>query len=124
MAVFVDTSALYALLDADDAGHHEAAERWRHGMSGGETFVCHNYILVETSALVQRHLGMEAVKDFEESIVPVLRVVWIDREIHEAALAALLAVGKRTLSLVDCVSLEVMRRAGIRTALSLDPHLC
>jgi len=123
MAVFVDTSALYALLDADDAGHAETAERWRRGLSGGETFVCHNYVLVETSALVQRRLGMEAAKDFEENVVPVLRVVWVDREIHEAAVAALLAARRRTLSLVDCVSREVMRRAGMRAAFALDPHL-
>lgn len=122
MRVFADTSALYALLDADDACHAEAKDRWQRGLSDGDTFICHNYILLETSALVQRRLGMEATKDFEESVVPVLQVVWVDREIHRSAVAALLAAGRRSLSLVDCVSLEVLRRAGIRTAFAFDPH--
>jgi predicted nucleic acid-binding protein len=122
MKVFADTSALYALLDADDACHAEAKEQWQRGLADGDSFVCHNYILVETSALVQRRLGMEAAKDFEENIVPVLQVARIDREAHRAAVAALLTAGRRSLSLVDCANLEVMRRAGIRTAFAFDPH--
>jgi predicted nucleic acid-binding protein len=30
--------------------------------------------------------------------------------------------GRRTLSLVDCVSFEVMRRTGIRKAFAFDRH--
>jgi predicted nucleic acid-binding protein len=41
---------------------------------------------------------------------------------HQAAVSALLVAGKRNLSLVDCVSFEVMRQGGIRTAFTLDWH--
>lgn len=33
-----------------------------------------------------------------------------------------LTVGRRALSLADCVSFEVMRRTGLRSAFAFDPH--
>ena len=84
--------------------------------------LCHNYILVETSALVLRRLGMEAVYIFEQDIAPILRIIWVTKEIHSAAVSAHLMADRRTLSLVDCVSFEVMRRAGIRKAFAFDRH--
>ena len=47
---------------------------------------------------------------------------WVDQPTHEAGVAAVLAAGRRKLSLVDCVSFEIMRRGGIRRAFSFDPH--
>jgi predicted nucleic acid-binding protein len=44
-------------------------------------------------------------------------------DIHGAAAAALLAARRRSLSLVDCASFEIMRRTGIRTAFAFDRHL-
>ena len=40
--------------------------------------------------------------------------------LHERAVAALLTAGDRDLSLVDCVSFEVMRRSGLDTAFAFD----
>jgi predicted nucleic acid-binding protein len=77
---------------------------------------------VETSALVIRKLGVEAARVLERDIVPVLRVIWVNREVHEAAVSAHFAAARRTLSLVDCVSFEVMRRTGIDKAFAFDRH--
>jgi predicted nucleic acid-binding protein len=122
MNVFVDTSALMAVLDRADERHTAAKRAWEVMMSGPDIPVCHNYILVETSAVLARRFGLEAVREFERDIVPVLKVVWVTRDIHEAAVGALLAAGRRGLSLVDCASFEVMRRSGVRTAFAFDPH--
>ena len=122
MNVFVDTSALLAVLDADDANHKAARPFWEKIISGGDTPVSHNYVLVETSALVARKLGLDALRALETDIVPILRVVWVTRDIHESASSAQLVASRRSLSLVDCVSFEVMRRTGIRTAFSFDRH--
>jgi predicted nucleic acid-binding protein len=54
--------------------------------------------------------------------VPLLQIVWVDAELHARGTAALLAAGRRRLSLVDCVSFEVMRSAGIDTAFAIDRH--
>ncbi|HPW17504.1 MAG TPA: PIN domain-containing protein [Candidatus Aminicenantes bacterium] len=122
MSVFVDTSALIAVLDRDDERHAAAKGSWEWLRDRGEFPVCHNYILVETAAVLMRRFGPGAVHEFEKDIVPVLKVVWVTRDIHAAAVAALLAAGRRGLSLVDCASFEVMRRAGMQTAFAYDPH--
>ena len=122
MNIFADTSALYAVLDADDSKHTKAKQFWDKVIKCDDILLCHNYILVETSALVLRRLGMEAVYIFEQDIAPILRIIWVTKEIHSAAVSAHLMADRRTLSLVDCVSFEVMRRAGIRKAFAFDRH--
>lgn len=122
MNVFVDTSAFLAVLDRSDDRHAAAKRTWLETLGGEVNLVCHNYILVETSAVLARRIGMEAVRSFERDIVPILKLVWVTRDIHEAAVGAHLAAGRRGLSLVDCASFEIMRRAGIGTAFVYDPH--
>lgn len=122
MVILVDTSALYALLDADDANHAAAARAWRTWLDGEATFLVTNYVLVEAAALVQRRLGSAAVRELHESIVPVLQVDWVDATAHELAMRTMIASGRRGVSLVDAVSFEVMRRRGIPAAFTFDPH--
>ncbi len=118
MTVFIDTSALYAYLDAGDTDH-ETASRAFAGLRQ-ERRVVHNYILVETEALVRARLGVAASSRFHAELVPVLDVEWVTAELHEVALSSLRAAGRRGLSLVDCVSFEVMRRRRIDTAFAFD----
>ena len=122
MNVFIDTSALLAVLDRSDERHAAAKRIWEDMLRGDNTLVCHNYVLVETSAVLTRRIGIEAARVFEQDIFPVLRIVWVTRDVHEAAVGAHLAAGRRALSLVDCASFEVMRRTGVRTAFAFDPH--
>jgi len=120
--LFIDTSALLAVLDGDDCYHKAAKPRWISLLNSGDDPVCHNYILVETSAVVLRRFGLGALKLLERDVVPVLQILWVNREIHEAAVGAQLLAARRGLSLVDCVSFEIMRRAGLRTAFTFDRH--
>ena len=120
MSVFLDTSALFAVLDADDRYHAGADEVWRELIAGTEDLVSTNYVLVETFALIQRRLGMAAVRTLDEDILPLVRVLWIGESDHRSAVTAFLTVGRRELSLVDCVSFLVMRRQDIRVAFAFD----
>lgn len=120
MSLFVDTSALLALLDADSEDHPPTRDAWTQLMTAGRDLVCTNYVLLETIALVQKRLGLEAVRALHEDLVPLLRVVWIDPATHEIAVNALFAAGRRGLSLVDCTSFAVMRRLGLNDVFALD----
>lgn len=120
MNIFIDTSAFLAVLDKRDRNHSAADRIWQRIVTAGDVLICHNYVLVEVSALLQHRLGLGAVRAFEEDIVPVLNVLWIDERTHRSAVSALLTASRRSLSLVDCVSFEVMRAAGIRTAFVFD----
>ena len=122
MNIFVDTSALLAVLDGSDANHPAAKTFWEKIISGEDVLLCHNYILVETSALVLRRLGMKALRVFEQDIIPILRVIWVTEEVHSAAVGAHLVADRHNLSLVDCVSFEIMRRTGVQKAFAFDRH--
>lgn len=122
MIVFVDTSAFLAVLDAGDRNFRKARVAWERLVSSAEALICHNYVLVEASALVQRRLGLAALRALEEDVLPLVRTIWVEEDVHRAAVGALFAAADRSLSLVDCVSFEVMRRSGIRTAFAFDAH--
>jgi len=122
VSVFVDTSALYALLNRNDAAHTPAAEEWTALLSRRDTLVTSNYVLLEASALLGRRLGLDAVRAVRATVEPVIGIIWVDSLVHEEAMDTLLGAGQRDLSLVDCVSFTVMRRWAIDTAFAFDGH--
>lgn len=122
MSVYVDTSAFIAVLDRDDANHKKADRAWRELVRSEETLVCSNYILVETFALAQHRMGIAAARVFQEDIIPVLEIDWVDENGHQAGTAGVLSAGRKKLSLVDCVSFNTMRRLGIKGVFTFDRH--
>jgi len=122
VSVFVDTSALVAVLHAADENHARAARSFRALLESDEELVTTSYVLVETVALLQHRFGLAAVRGFQDAVVPVLGVVWVDAELHAEGAAALLTAGRRELSLVDCVSFACMRRQGLTRAFHFDRH--
>lgn len=120
MSVFVDTSGLYALLVRSEAKHSTVADVFSRLLQGGRVLVTTNYVLVETSALLQHRFGLPAVRDLERRIAPLLRIRWIDEGLHRRGSERLVALDRREVSLVDCISFVVMEAEGIEEALALD----
>lgn len=118
--VFIDTSAFFAVLDESEQNHALALRRLRHLVSHQVPMVTSNYVVVETCALLQRRIGMKAVQTFREEALPGVTVKWVTERQHDIALASLLGSDRRKLSLVDCVSFEVMRANELRTAFAFD----
>jgi len=122
MRIFIDTSAIYALLDRDDIEHKKAKKIWIDLLHSENILITSNYVLIESFALIQNRLGLEAARGFQEDIIPLANIEWVNAETHKSGVSALLAASKRKLSLVDCVSFEVMRNLGIKTIFAFDPH--
>jgi predicted nucleic acid-binding protein len=120
VTVFVDTSAIYALLDRDGRGHPAVAAAWTSLVNGARPLVTSNYVLLETTALLQRRQGMPAVHDLDDHLAPPLAVRWVDEPLHRRALRRLRRTDRRAVSLVDCSSFEPMAVEAIRDALGLD----
>ena len=120
MTVFADTSALYALLVRTEEGHAEVAAAFSRLLQGRRPLVSSNYVLLETAALLQRRIGLPAVRDFDERIAPLLTVRWITEPVHRRAMDRLIRADRRGVSLVDCTSFEVMEAEGITEAFALD----
>jgi predicted nucleic acid-binding protein len=122
MRIFVDTSAFYALLDRDDAHHPRAKRAWTDLLKAVHALVTSNYVLVETLALLQNRLGMEAIRAFHDDILPLINIEFVALGTRRSGVADLLSASRRNLSLVDCVSFEVMRASGINTVFAFDKH--
>ena len=117
--IFLDTSAAYAIADSADPNHGHASERLRSILQQRETVLTHNYAVIESAALIQRRLGLPAALAFIRGS-SLFRVHWVTRDEHQLAAELLRQRGKRTLSLVDCVSFVVMRALNVTTALAYD----
>jgi predicted nucleic acid-binding protein len=120
MKTFVDTSALYSLLDADDNNHRVAAAWFSESGLIATELVTHNYVLVETAALVHHRLGASGVRDLTDGLVPALSVEYVDEALHARAIAAYMAGLTRRVSFVDRVSFQLMRDAALEQAFAFD----
>lgn len=122
MSIFVDSSGLYPLLDADSDEHAVAVEEWNTLLDEGARLRTHSYVVVEIAALAQRRIGMAAAVALHRELVPVLSVRFVDQELHHQAETSLLAAGRRKVSLVDWASFGMMRDEDLTEAFAFDGH--
>jgi predicted nucleic acid-binding protein len=99
-----------------------AKDCWFRLLDNGTPLFTTNYVIVESCALAQHRLGMEAVRAIHEEILPVIGIQWIDEAMHGAAMAALLKAQGRRLSLVDCASFVAMKSVHASSAFAFDQH--
>lgn len=116
--LFVDTSALQAILDAEDPNHERATAMFDAALDTHDVFT-HNYIHVEAEQLVRRRLGAAAASRLLEEILPAITTMWVDEATHMDSVKAMVGQGRAS-SLVDQVSFAVMRSLGVDTALAFD----
>lgn len=117
--IFIDTSAVYALADRADENHKSAKEILRTLINNHEELVTHNYIIVESAALLQNRLGVSPAITFLQEVKQ-FSIIWIDEILHDAAREYFEKQGKRNLSFVDCASFVVMQQQRIEQALAFD----
>ncbi len=120
MAVLIDTSAFYALLDERDPYHDAAVRAAARIGRDQERLVAHSHLIAEAIALVQARFGVAAVRRLATVWFPLVDVLWVGKDLHERALGALLAADRRNVSLVDHTSFVLMRDLGIGTAFAFD----
>jgi predicted nucleic acid-binding protein len=122
MVIFVDTSALFALINSNDDFHRQAKEQWRTLLEKKESLFSNNYVVLESISLIQQRYGMDWIHELQTDVLSLVEIDWIDESQHQAAVNTFLKSSRRQLSLVDCSSFETMRRLGIETAFAFDEH--
>ena len=118
--VFVDTTAIYALLDRDDAHHGDACQALeRLGRARSEPVIT-NFIRAECHALLLVRLGSEvACRWLAGNVWPTERVTAED----EAEAVELIRTHvDQKYSFTDATSFAVMKRLRMRKALAFDRH--
>ena len=122
MKIFADTSGLFALLVKNDYMHVRAKLNFAYFAKHRVRLLTSSFVLVETTALLQRRVGLAAVHDFQLKIIPLLDIIWVNGDWYTRAIQRLFALNNRNISLVDCLSFEIMESREITHAFSFDRH--
>ena len=119
-AVLWDSSAVLALLDADDADHGLAARVASDIAQERRPSFITNYVEVETHALLLRKLGRTLAREWLlRGGLPVVRAT-PDEESHAKEL--LERYSDKDWSLCDSISFSVIASRGVGLAFSFDHH--
>ncbi len=122
---FVDTSGWYEFLVHGHPKSGLAINQIDEWQAGKRRIITTNYVLAE---LVPLLLSRRIVRPERDRIIdfirsaPWLEIVHVSRELDFAAWDLLKGRPDKTWSLVDCTSFVLMRRLGIRDALTTDHH--
>ncbi len=117
--IFIDTSAILALVNRRDRYHPTAMELFNRAGEEAEPLLTHNYVLLEAFALIHRRLGLSVALQWANASA-FFQVEWVSRELHEEAIDKLGKSRNQRISLVDQISFLVMRRRGVTTAFAFD----
>jgi uncharacterized protein len=118
--VLWDSSAILALLDADDADHEPAVAIARQiALDKRPSFIT-NYIEVEAHALLLRKLGRTLAREWLlTGGLPVIRALPVE---EDRAREIVLRHSDKDWSLCDAISFAVLDVRGIRRAFTFDRH--
>lgn len=121
---FVDTSALYALIDRKDARHSAMAERVQRLLGSRRSLVTTDYVVCEAVNLANNraghHVGVRILELIERSAA--VRVEWIGSLRFEATKSFYRRHSDHRYSFTDCTSFMVMRELRISDVLTTDEH--
>jgi uncharacterized protein len=119
--MLLDTSGLLCCLDADDIRHSDAVNFYR----SSSIRLTHNYVIAELIALTQaRRLPRESSLRFAEAVTTDadVEVVWVDADLHAAAMRLLESQLDKAYSICDAISFILMERRSLNEALTTDRH--
>ncbi len=118
--VLVDTSAVYALVDRDDAFHRKAVAILRAMPRRGLTPILTNFIVAESHALLLSRMGAAIARRW------LLEQAWqieaVQPQDEDAAREIIRKYTDKSFSYTDATSFAVMTRMGIGSAFGCDPH--
>ena len=121
-ALFVDSSAFYALADASDR-HHVAATQVFVPRGERGDLVTSDHVFVESWCLIRARLGRDAALDYWDAMeTGVVQVLGVRSEDLLRAHDIVRDWPDQDFSLVDSTSFAVMEAGAIEEALAFDAH--
>lgn len=117
--VFVDSSAIVALVDRNDRSHEAAVSAYRDLLESGYRLFTTNFVIAETVSLLSDGPGPDIARQWLRDHR--LSVYHVDQEDEQRARVRVLASrSERGLSYTDAISAVVMERLGIEGAFAVD----
>lgn len=122
-SVFIDTSALIALVHPRDQYHstiHAYFERSGESMRG----MTSNLVLAEFLSFFARHGNLEAALRFHDKMLQNadLKVLWVDLPLHRESSDLLSKFSDQRLSFTDASSFAIMKKERLTQVLTFDEN--
>lgn len=118
--VLWDSSAILALLDADDTNHRRAITGVDRIVAEQRPSFVTNYVQAEAHALLLRRLGRTVAREWLlTASLPVVRALPAEEDRAKAILAT---HTDKEWSLCDAISFAVLESRGVRIAFTFDHH--
>lgn len=119
LVAFVDSSAIVALVDRNDATHDAAVAAYHDLLKQGYKLFTTNFVVAETISMLTDGVGADIARQWLRDNR--LTVYHADESDERRARALVIGShSERGLSYVDAVSLVVMERLGIADAFAVD----
>ena len=120
-AVFIDSSAIVALVDQDDGSHSDAVSAYHGLVAAGYRLFTTNYVIAETYDLLRTGVGHAVARQWlKDSGLATYHAD--EQDERRARRMVLRARGAHGLTITDAISLVVMERFGVTDAFAVDPN--
>jgi len=122
--LFVDTSAWYALADADDQHHHSAEVFLAQALKIYTRLVTSNSVVGETYTLIRTRLGYREAWEFITRVRSSsrLEIIFTNESIESEAYRLLRQFQDQDFSYVDGTSFALMKERKMTEAFAYDKH--
>ncbi len=118
---FVDSSAIIAMVDANDRAHGAAVAAYGELLDQEYRLFTTNHVVAETVDLLTAGVGSDIARRWlRDQRLPVYHAD--EQDEHRARTLVISSRNPRGLSLVDAISLVVMERFGVADAFTVDPY--
>lgn len=121
--VLVDSSAFFALLDADDINHESAHVIFKLLADEARELLTTNLLVAEVYTLTQSRLGRNAAVAWINALPgSEVALIFATAGHHDQAMELLNRYDDKTFSYADAVSFVIAEQEGVGAAFSYDHH--
>lgn len=123
-AVFLDTSFILALEDADDQKHETATRFWMGFKQKPGKIITTTYVFDETVTFLRRRITHDKAAHVGKLLLssPSVELIHISEVQFDKSWKLFLKYHDKGFSFTDCVSFIVMEERGTKEAMTFDEH--
>lgn len=123
-SLFLDTSFIIALEDADDQNHPPAVAYWKSFKRNPRKIIITSYIFDETVTFLKRRISHEKAAEVGNLMLssPTVELIHISEKHFDKGWRLFLKYHDKGFSFTDCISFLIMEENGIKKALTFDEH--
>jgi len=123
-SLFLDANFVIALGISDDQHHQEAGQYWTTLIQTSFSLVTTSYVLDEVVTFLNRRRQHDKALQAGNNLMSAshIQMIHVDEVLFYEGWEYFAQHADKTFSLTDCISFVLMRRLGIKEALTFDKH--